>query len=131
MLVDSGNFSDNPTPQGEVRTRALLEGMKRIGYSVVNVGERDIRLGWKTFESRTEGSDLAFVSCNIVDKQTRKPVFPTYEVVEVESPDGSQTKRIGVIGVVRFNPIFSKPGPDGQPLAIAHPIEPVRAASGV
>jgi len=128
LLVDSGNFSDNPTPQGDVRTRALLEGMQRIGYSVVNVGERDIRLGWKSFASRTKDSKLAFISSNIVDKQTRKPVFPSYEVVDIESPDGSQIKRVGVIGVVRFNPIFSKPGPEGQPLAIAHPAERVRAA---
>jgi hypothetical protein len=102
--------------------------MERIGYSVVNVGERDIRLGWKTFLSRTKDSGLAFISSNIVDKKTRKPVLPSYEVVEIESPDGSRTKRVGVIGVVRFNPIFSKPGPTGQPLAIAHPAEPVRAA---
>jgi len=111
-----------------VRTRALLEGMRRIGYSIANVGERDIRLGWKMFASRTEGSDLTFLSSNIVDKETRERLFPAYEVIEVRSPDGSQTKRVGVIGVVRFNPIFSKPGPSGKPLAIAHPIEPVRAA---
>lgn len=128
LLVDSGNFSDNPTPQGDVRTRALLEGMRRIGYSVVNVGERDIRLGWESFASRIKDSELAFVSSNIVDKQTRKPVFPAYKVVEIQSPDGSRTKRVGVIGVLRFNPIFSKPGPEGGLLAIEHPAEPVRAA---
>ena len=128
MLVDSGNFSDNPTLEGDVRTRALLEGMQRIGYSVVNVGERDIRRGWEAFLARTSDSDLTFISSNLVDKQTGKPVLPTYKVVEIESPDGSQKKRVGVIGVVRFNPIFSKPGPTGQPMAITHPAEPVRAA---
>ncbi len=102
--------------------------MRRIGYSVVNVGERDIRLGWERFEERTRDSDLTFISSNIVDKQTQKPVFPTHRVVEVTSPDGSRTKRIGVVGVVRFNPIFSKPGPTGAPMAIAHPTEPVRQA---
>jgi hypothetical protein len=30
--------------------------------------------------------------------------------------------------VVRFNPIFRKPGPDGADLAIVHPNEPVKAA---
>ena len=102
--------------------------MKRIGYSVVNVGERDIRMGWEPFAARTRDSELAFISSNIVDKQTRKPILPAYEIVDVESPDGSQSKRIGVIGVVRFNPIFSKPGPSGGPMAIVHPVEPVRDA---
>ncbi|NIM01071.1 MAG: hypothetical protein GTN89_09220 [Acidobacteria bacterium] len=128
MLLDSGNFSDNPSPQGEIRTRALLEGMQRIGYSVVNVGERDIRLGWEKFATRTRDSGLTFISSNIVDKQTQKPVLPTHQVVDVTSPDGLLKKRVGVVGVVRFNPIFSKPGPTGAPLAIAHPAEPVRQA---
>jgi hypothetical protein len=102
--------------------------MKRIGYSVVNVGERDIRLGWERFAARTQDSELAFISSNIVDKQTREQLFPPYDIVEVESPDGSRSKRIGVVGVVRFNPIFSKPGPSGAPMAIVHPVEPVRDA---
>jgi hypothetical protein len=102
--------------------------MKRIGYSVVNVGERDIRLGWEPFSKRTEGSDLEFISSNIVDKQTRKPLFPSHASVDVTSPDGSGSMQIGVVGVVRFNPIFSKPGPTGQAMAIAHPVEPVREA---
>ena len=128
LLADSGNFSDNPNPQGDVRTRALLEGMQRIGYQVVNVGERDIRSGWESFLSRAKDSKLVFLSSNIVDKATHKPVFDPYSIIEIESPDGSQRKKVGVIGVVRFNPIFSKPGPGGKPLAIVHPAEPVRAA---
>ena len=45
LLVDSGNFSDNPTPQGDAKTRALVEAMGKIGYAAANVGERDVKLG--------------------------------------------------------------------------------------
>ena len=128
-MVDSGNFSDHPTPVGDVRTRAVLEGIRQIGYSVVNVGERDMRLGWDRFSSRTEGSSLEFVSANIVDKASGTPIFKPYAVVDAVSADGKRKIRTGVIGVARFNPIFSKPGPDGTTLSIAHPLEGVRAAA--
>ena len=39
LLADAGNFSDNPTAAGDAKTRALLEGMTRLGYQVANVGE--------------------------------------------------------------------------------------------
>ena len=127
-MVDSGNFSDHPTPVGDVRTRAVLEGIHKIGYSAVNVGERDMRLGWERFASRTEGSPLEFISSNIVDKATGTPVFKPYTVVDAVSTDGRRRIRTGVIGVARFNPIFSRPGPDGKTLSIAHPLEGVRSA---
>ena len=127
-MVDSGNFSDNPTAVGDVRTRALLEGMARIGYQAVNVGERDIRFGWEKFQERTRESKLQFVSANLVDKESGRPIFPTHTVVEAIAADGRTKLRVGVVGVSRFNPIFSKPGPDGTTLSIAHPIDRARAA---
>jgi hypothetical protein len=126
--VDSGNFSDNRTPKGEARTRGLVEGMGRLGYQVVNVGERDIRAGYSPFARRVKGSKIRFISANIVDKGTQEPIFPPHAVVDAMSPDGRHRVRVGLIGVARFNPIFSQPGPDGTTMAIAHPLDAVRAS---
>ncbi len=46
VLLDSGNFSDNPTAEGDHNTTALLGAMNTLGYEVVNLGERDIRMGY-------------------------------------------------------------------------------------
>ena len=102
--------------------------MGDLGYLVVNVGERDVKQGYDTFVRRTQASDLRFVSANLVDKETQQPVFPTHALVEARSPDGKHNLRVGVIGVMRFNPVFLHPGKDGRPMAIAHPIERVRTA---
>jgi len=100
--------------------------MDRLGYDVSNIGERDVRQGYARFAERTRDSKMRFISANIVDKATQKPIFDSHAIVEVASPDGSQTIRIGLIGVVRFNPVFQKDGPEGQPMAIVHPVERVR-----
>jgi len=125
-LLDSGNFSDNPTPAGDLKTAGLLQAMKRLGYGVINVGERDIRLGYPEFERRTEGADFEFISANIIDRDSKSTVFKPHTVIEAVSPDGETTRRIGVIGVVRFNPVFLKAGPDGGNISIARPLGRVK-----
>ena len=124
--LDSGNFSDNPNEEGELRTHILLEGMVRLGYRAANVGERDLALGYDAFEKNAQGVDLAFVSANVVKQGTRDPVFKPWTVLDVKLPDGGRTLRVGVIGVTRFNPVWQKAGPAGSNLALAPPLDMVR-----
>jgi len=128
LLLDSGNFSDNPTPVGERKTAALLEAMVDLGYAAVNVGERDVRQGWDEFVRRTEEVDLPFLSANLVRKDNQAPLMPAYQVVEARSADGKKTVKVGVVGVLRYNPVFLKPGPDGSQMAVSHPTERVQQA---
>lgn len=117
--LDSGGYSDNPSEAGEKRTRALLEGMVKLGYRVVNLAERDLSLGYAAFEESSKGLSLSFISTNIVKQGTTEPVFPPYEIVEVDTPAGKV--RVGVLGVVRYSPVWQKAGPPGTNLATAPP----------
>ena len=112
MLVDTGNFSDNPGPAGDLKTRSLVDGMNRLGYRVVNVGERDLMLGYDTYRERTATAKFPTISANIVRKDTGEPVFRPYEIVEMSARGGKKT-RVGFLGVARHNPLFLKAGPEG------------------
>jgi 2',3'-cyclic-nucleotide 2'-phosphodiesterase (5'-nucleotidase family) len=83
-------------------------------------------MGYAEFARRTRGSPFTYVSANIVDRKTDKPIFDPHTVVEVASPDGGKSVRVGVIGAVRYNPLFLKAGPDGGSIVIAHPLERVK-----
>jgi 2',3'-cyclic-nucleotide 2'-phosphodiesterase (5'-nucleotidase family) len=121
-MLDSGNFSDNPTDAGDLRTATLLQSMKKLGYKAVNVGERDLNFGYEDFIKRTEGLGLAFLSTNIVKQGTKEPIFPPYTVVEVKGTSGKKV-RIGVLGVDRFSPVWQKAGPAGTNLGMAAPAD--------
>jgi len=127
LKLDSGNFRDAPTPAGDSRTDALLRAMQLLGYQASNVAERDVRLGYDEFVGRTNEIGLEFISANFVREDTREPVFKTHVVLDVASADGTVTRRVGVIGVVRANPIFRESGPGESMMVIADPIERVRA----
>ncbi len=118
-------FSDVPTPEGDLKTRALLEGMAKLGYRAVGVGERDLFSGYDEFVRRTKGLPLKFVSTNIVRQDTRDPVFDPYVVIEAKGASGKPV-RVGVLAVVRYNPMFVKAGPGGANLAIAAPADALR-----
>jgi 2',3'-cyclic-nucleotide 2'-phosphodiesterase (5'-nucleotidase family) len=137
VLMDTGNFSDNPTEIGDLRTATLLQAMKRLGYKAINVGERDLNLGYGDFVKRTEGLGLTFISTNIVKQGTKEPVFPPSTVVEIKGTSG-KTVRVGVLGIDRYTPVWQKAGPPGTNLAMASPADmiatylpPLRAKSDI
>ena len=122
MLLDTGNFSDNPTEVGDLRTATLLQSMKALGYKAINVGERDLTLGYDDFVKRTEGLGMTFLSTNIVKQGTKEPIFPPYTVVEVKGTSGKPV-RVGVLGVDRYSPVWQKAGPAGTNLGMASPAD--------
>lgn len=128
LLADSGNFSDNPTAQGEARSRTLLAAMGRLGYAAANVAERDLKAGYDLLAERAAEASFPLISANIVRRDTGAPVFPPHVLGRAVSADGRHEVRVGLIGVTRYNPIFRRPGPEGADLAILHPLEPVRDA---
>ena len=122
MLLDTGNFTDNPTEAGDLRTAKLLESMKTLGYKAINVGERDLNLGYDDFKKRTEALGLTFISTNIVKQGTKETVFPPYKIVEVKGTSGKPV-RVGVLGVDRYSPVWQKAGPAGTNLGMAAPAD--------
>ena len=123
---DSGNFSDNPSPEGDKKTTALIEGMGRLGYAAVGVAERDLVLGYDDLAKKMSGAPFPLVSTNLVRRGTSEPVFKPYVIVEAKRGGGKPPVKVGVMSVVRFNPVFLKVGPAGSNVSIAQPAEMVR-----
>lgn len=122
VLLDTGNFSDNPTEIGDLRTASLLQSMKALGYKAINIGERDLALGYDDFVERTKGLGMTFLSTNIVKQGTKDPIFPPYTVLEVKGTSGKPV-RVGVLGVDRYSPVWQKAGPTGTNLGMASPAD--------
>src|SRR5262245_21450725 len=125
LLLDTGNFSDNPTEKGDIRTVALLKEMAGLGYKVVGVGERDLTMGYDDLAKRIEGLPMKFISTNIVTQGTKKPIFAPYAIVDVPGRDGKPI-RVGVLSTVRYTPVWQKSGPAGTNLAAAPVLEMVK-----
>lgn len=113
-----------------MQTKALLDGMERMGYDAVNVGERDVQGGYPAFLELVGERAFPFVSANIVRADTSVPVFAPSVVVEADAQGEARRFRIGIVGAARFNPTFRKPGPDGTELVVIAPRDAVSREIG-
>jgi hypothetical protein len=125
VALDAGNFFDLPTEKGRMQTKILVEAMDELGYDVVNVGEREVRLGWDNLQEFVGEAEFRLVSANFVNGTDQKPVFDPHTVIDVPREKGKPV-RVGVVGAVRFNSLFEAKGPNDVPMKIVHPLEAVR-----
>jgi hypothetical protein len=86
-----------------------------MGYEAVNVGERDLMMGFRFLSDLTRKAKFPFISSNLVDKKTRKEVFKPFVVKEVAG------LKIGIIGLLddQFNPTIQERDPG---LAVLEPL---------
>ena len=118
VILDGGNYTDNPTEQGEARTAVLLEQMAKLGTKVVNVGDRELGFGYDEFAKTIAGVPMDFISTNIVKQGTTEPAFKPYAIVEAKGTSGKPV-RVGVLGLIRYSPVWLKSGPAGGSLVTA------------
>ena len=86
-----------------------------MGYDVVNVGEKDLMMGFKFLSDLTQKAKFPFLSANLIDKKSQKGVFKPYVIKEISGV------RIGIIGLMddQFNPTLQERDPG---LAIVDPL---------
>ncbi|MFN7965168.1 MAG: multiheme c-type cytochrome [Acidobacteriota bacterium] len=117
ILLDSGNFSDTPSPGGKVKTKGIIEGMSSLGYSAVGVGERELTLGYEELRRLTTGVPYPLVSANVVDIQSGQRLFAASTTVEQGG------LRFAITSVARANPSVESRTAEGRRVGIADPIE--------
>jgi 2',3'-cyclic-nucleotide 2'-phosphodiesterase (5'-nucleotidase family) len=116
LLVDDGGFF----PEEDNRREAapfLMGAMKTLGTDAVNIGDRDLRFGRAYLEQYAQRAGLPVVSANLLDKQTKKPVFTPYMI-----------KRVGGVTVGIFGLISDKGdlGPGKDSLTVEDPATTAR-----
>jgi hypothetical protein len=91
-----------------------------MGYDVVNVGEKDLMMGFKFLSDLGQKAKFLFISANLVDKKTKKEVFKPYVIKEIGA------LKIGIFGLLddSFNPTLQEKDPG---LIILEPLSASKA----
>jgi len=90
-----------------LRVDLLIQSYNEMGYDVVNVGEKDLMMGFRFLSEKSQKAKFSFVSANLVDKKTQKGVFKPYVVKEFAG------LRIGILGLLddQFNSTLQEKDP--------------------
>ncbi len=104
LILDAGDalvisFFSEESEREKARKRAefVLDIYEKIGYDVLNIGDTDLGLGVEYLKALQERSKIPFLSANLKDKKTGKPIFKSYLVKQVDR------MRIGVIGLLTLD----------------------------
>ncbi len=128
LLLDTGNLLFRKPPQTETKRRdallrvdLLIRSYNEMAYDVVNVGEKDLMMGFKFLSEVSPKAKFSFVSTNLVDKKTGKPLFKPYVIKEVAG------LRIGILGLLddQFNLTLREQDPG---LSITEPLSALKTA---
>ena len=54
-----------------------------MGYDAVNVGEKDLMMGFKFLSDLAQKAKFRILSSNLLDKKTEKAIFSPYVIKEI------------------------------------------------
>ena len=101
LTLDGGDalvlsFFDRESEREKARRRAgvVLKIYERMGYDALNIGDTDLGLGVAYLKTLQKKSKIPFLSANLKEKKTGKPIFKSHLVKEVDG------MRIGIIGLL-------------------------------
>lgn len=128
IVLDAGDtFADSPLLEGERLERAkktaalIVERFNAEGVKAQLVGDKDLALGRATLAELAKNAKYPFITTNLVDGQTRAPLFASHAVVEVAG------LKVGVLGLVT-KAAASAPTLAAEGLTLIAPAEAARSA---
>lgn len=80
MLLDSGDAFAKKNDRDEIYTDVLLKVYNTLHYDALNLGKREFTYGLDYLKSEEAKALYPFLSANLVDKTSRKPVFKPYVI---------------------------------------------------
>ena len=101
LILDGGDalvmsYFERPSEREKARRRAevVLRLYEKIGYDALNIGDTDIGLGVEYLKKLQGDVNIPFLSANLKEKKTGKPVFKPYVMKEGEGVN------IGILGLI-------------------------------
>ncbi|MBU0509918.1 hypothetical protein KKH27_13935 [bacterium] len=96
LTVDAGNYVDRAAAGGcSDKCQFLVTSYADLHYDVLNLGKQEVWMGYETLVTlRDTTPNTDFISANLVDAKTHKPVVKPYVIKDYGS------LRVGVIGLL-------------------------------
>ena len=104
------------------KAELIVEAYNRMGYRAMAVGSGDLAAGFDALRKLQAKAKFPFLSANLVEKSTGKPLFPAHAIVEAGGI------RVGILGLTlntMSRAYLAKVAPD---VAVEDPLEAARKA---
>jgi 2',3'-cyclic-nucleotide 2'-phosphodiesterase (5'-nucleotidase family) len=126
LLLDAGDlfFKKFSALHGESeiqklkeKTHLILKSFELMGYHAVGIGDDDLSLGKKFLIELSKTSHVTFLSSNVMDEDSGKPLFQRYIIKEVNG------LKIGIFSLLAPDVFSGLSDPRKKELIIRDPLE--------
>ncbi len=94
LVLDAGNaLAHDREPAKKTQGQSSVTVMNMMGYDVVGLGPKDLRLGVKALQQRIAEADFAFVAANVFISETGALLAEPYVLRDM---DGYQVAIVGI-----------------------------------
>jgi hypothetical protein len=125
LILDAGNLFFLKLPKKESQKKdsirkvdVLIHAYNAMGYDAVNIGERDLIMGYRFLADAAKKAKFTFVSSNLTDKTANPPPFVSHIIKDIAG------LKIGIFGLIDGKAIRS-----GDPTITAS--DPVKEVRGI
>jgi len=101
LILDAGNLFFLKLPKNESQRKdfirkvdVLIRAYNDIGYDAVNVGERDLIMGYRFFAEAAKKAEFTLISTNLRDKTGNSPPFIPHIIKDIAG------LKVGIFGVI-------------------------------
>jgi len=125
-VLDSGDAFGKKGKRDEIYTEVLLKMYGMMHYNCLNLGKREFTYGLDYLQKKAKNSPFAFLSANVMDKKSQKPVFKPYIIKTFGEQSTLGFKhggvRVGIFGVASADAIRSMSLDDKEKLQVKDPV---------
>ena len=111
-----------PYPENEIKGRAekarlILKSFDLMGYHAIGIGDDDLNLGKKFLLELSKMSNVPFLSSNLIDEDSGKPLFQRYVIREFNG------LKIGIFSLLSSDVFLGLSDPRRKGLIFQPPVE--------
>jgi 2',3'-cyclic-nucleotide 2'-phosphodiesterase (5'-nucleotidase family) len=126
LMVDAGDLLfkkySGPVPENELKMAAqkahvIIETLNLMGYDAFGIGDDDLTLGKEFLVEAAKKAKFPFLSSNLVDDASGKPLFQPYLI------KGINGIKVGIFSLLSSDFIPASTDPRRMGLAIRPPVE--------
>lgn len=101
----------------EEKARLILKSFELMGYHAIGIGDDDLSLGKKFLLELSKASNIVFLSSNLIDEDSGKPLFQSHIIKEMNG------LKIGIFALLSGDTFMGPSDPRRSGLIFRDPVE--------
>ncbi len=113
----SASYPESEIRRLEEKARLILKSFNLMGYQAIGIGDDDLSLGKKFLLELSKMSNFTFISSNLIDEDSGKPLFQRYIIKEMNG------LKVGIFSLIAPEVFLSQSDLRKKGLTIRDPSE--------